>query len=178
MVVAVTRRHPLAGLRKSVRRLGSAACLAVVLGLIAFHTGLLRDRVAQGALFDAATASRWLVSAVVLGAFLALHRHGVSVLWGRKAAVLWLLVLVLHIGAQPGVTGAPTSDAARASASGLFLLPSSLLPVALAFVAAAWAAGARREKLLPSRVEAFPTGPANAFAAGFAFSLAPRPPPA
>ena len=72
--------------------------LAVTL-LVAFHGWLLWTHVFGGRALDLQTAARWAVAILVLLGFRALHRCGMPLFWGRRAVVLWLLVVVIHCSA-------------------------------------------------------------------------------
>src|SRR5262245_61726983 len=71
--------------------------------LVGFHVALLLADLAGGRLFDPIVAGKWAAAAVLCCALAAFWRVGVPLLWGRKAAALWLLVLVLHVGVQTPV---------------------------------------------------------------------------
>jgi hypothetical protein len=64
--------------------------------LIVFHTWLLWTQATLGTLLDPDVAFRWALAGLVLAAFWALRRLGVPLLWGRRAVVLWVLVIVIH----------------------------------------------------------------------------------
>ena len=70
--------------------------LASVGFLIAFHAVLLWERLADSTLFEPVPAIRWLATVALIALLVRLHRKGVSLLRGRGALVLWLLVLLLH----------------------------------------------------------------------------------
>ena len=80
--------------------LGRIATQAVgrfaVTALLAFHAWLLWAHLFGGRAIDLQTAARWAVAVLVLGGFRTLHRRGMPLFWGRRAVVLWLLVVVLH----------------------------------------------------------------------------------
>jgi len=109
---AATRSTDLA--RVAVRACGRLAFTA----LVAFHGWLLWSHLVGGRPIDASTAARWAVSVAVLVGFRALQRHGVSVFWGKRAVILWLLVVLLHchavwngdaIGVQLGIPESVTA---------------------------------------------------------------------
>jgi len=75
------------------------------LALVALHAWLLWQRVAAGN-WSPAVAARWTVAALLCAGIVALRRAGVPLFWGKKALVLWLLVLVLH-----ATSGAPAPEA-------------------------------------------------------------------
>jgi hypothetical protein len=160
---------------RSRRRVARAARLALsatvavsVLGLVVFHAALFWNQVADGRLLDPATATRWVVGALMFGAMLALRRAGVPVLWGRRALVAWMLVALLHWTAAPATDPAGVADAgaqttqvlvdlpigaagilAAVSLSLLLLLDAGLTPpVVPAFAAAPRVCGPSRASLL------------------------------
>jgi hypothetical protein len=156
-----------------VRSLVSSLGLTAVTLLVVLHASILWDRVEQGRLSDPGVALRWLGAAALTIALLALRRRGVSLLWGRRALVFWLLVLLLHAGAavpqDPGTRLAPEHL--------LFVVPAAVGPAGLALVLVV---------TLVCRALAGPTvSPATSVAdgaaplrGGFLPALASRPPPA
>ncbi len=145
--------------------------------LTAFHGWLLWTRLAAGGAFDPITAVRWAGAALILVALVVLRRLGVSLVWSRQAAVVWLLVALLHVGASPAVPG---SVAARGTDSGLlFAIPAASAAV-LSLATLLWNVRRRAIGRVPrpgvvSWIIARPL-PALAFA-GFASCDGPRPPP-
>lgn len=109
-----------------------------------------------------------------------LHHRGVPLIWGRKALVFWLLVLLLHVSFYgPLAEGVEASfDIQRA---GLMLaLPATVVAVALAAVCLALLVGflgvlAVQSPPTFSLLNA-PSGPS--LPAGWTPQLACRPPPA
>lgn len=152
---------------------GLAGVASAVLGL--FHLLLLWQRVASQSLLEPTVLARWLGSIVLLAALIYLRRAGVPLLWGRRALVFWLLVLVLHLGV-PGASAVPAG--AHALDSGVLLvLPvigaTLVVGLWLARVAGAPARFAppvpRHRRLPPTRR----TGPRP----GHGPSILSRPPP-
>jgi hypothetical protein len=64
--------------------------------LMVFHAWLLWTHAALGKLLDPDVAFRWTIAGLILAAFWAMRRLGVPLLWGRRAVVLWVLVIVIH----------------------------------------------------------------------------------
>ena len=64
--------------------------------LLAFHAWLLWTHLVGGRPLELQTAARWLVALGVLVGFRALRRRGVSPFLGKRAGVLWLLVVLIH----------------------------------------------------------------------------------
>jgi hypothetical protein len=65
--------------------------------LVAFHAVLLWQRLVESTLLQPVPAIRWLATVGLAAALYKLHRNGVSLLRGRGAVILWLLVLLLHV---------------------------------------------------------------------------------
>jgi hypothetical protein len=152
----------------------SALGLVAVVSLVILHVSILWARVTQGRLGEPVIALRWGAAFVLLLALPALRRRGVPLLWGRRALVFWLLVLVLHAG-----MGVPQDAAPRVAPEQLlFVLPAAVAPACLLFVLLATP--------LVSAVLAIPAvdlalrtaGGIPARRRGFRLALASRPPPA
>lgn len=153
----------------------AAARLALTV-LVAFHASLLWAHLVGGKALEPQTAARWIVAAGVLVGFRALQRHGLSLFWGKRAVVLWLLVVVIHchavwsgepvtaeLGVPETVTLLAQVTAPAATVLGLFFLGlfAALLPF--------WTAAGRPGEAL-ARIAGLP-------ASGYVFSFSPRPPP-
>ena len=67
-----------------------------VLLLSGFHAWLFWSHVVDGRLLEPAVATRWLLGVLLTAGFIGLRRTGLSLIRGRKAIVLWLLVALLH----------------------------------------------------------------------------------
>lgn len=76
--------------------------------LIGFHAWLLWAHAASGRLFEPDVAVRWALGVGLFGAILSLRAIGVPALFGRRAAVLWVLVSVLHWHAMSARVPSPT----------------------------------------------------------------------
>lgn len=155
--------------------LRTAGCMAVA-ALVAFHAWLLWSHVVQGRALEPQTAVRWLAAALVLAAFRSLSRHGLPLLWGRRAIVLWLLVILIHChatwtgdvaGFQIGIP--ETIHALAQLAEPAVVL--GLILFSLLTAAAAWSPGRRVEHVRPARIAGLPSS-------GYLFARSPRPPPA
>jgi hypothetical protein len=152
----------------------SALGLVAVVSLVFLHVSILWARITQGRLGEPLIALRWGAAFVLLLALLALRRRGVPLLWGRRALVFWLLVLVLHAG-----TGVPQESTPRVAPEQLlFVLPAAVAPACLLLVILATPpAGAA----LAGPAFALAHGAALGVPArrrGFHLALASRPPPA
>lgn len=170
-------RGPFAWLRLAFTALRSLIPASLVMVLGGFHAWLLYDGVATGRILDIDVALRWVAG-------LALDRHpggfprlGVPLLRGRKAVVLWALVVILHAHAmatRPVALGAetPTTQVlrvARRATGG---------PLATAFGLILLAIGAQRAIVALRRRLVLLTSDTLAHARGGGISLAaPRPPP-
>ena len=106
-------------------------------GLVALHAKLLWQRVADGSLADLTVAAQWLASALLVAGLVVIRKRTGSLFRGREAAVLWILVALLH--ALTGVTAAP-----------VLATPTSLLALPLGFLAATFLAGLVALRLAPS----------------------------
>ncbi|HSD28508.1 MAG TPA: hypothetical protein VLL75_14495 [Vicinamibacteria bacterium] len=156
-----------------MRSFVSSLGLTAVALLVVLHASILWDRVVQGRLSDPGVALRWLMAAALTVALLALRRRGVSLFWGRRALVFWLLVLLLHAGASvpqdPGERLAPEQL--------LFVVPAAVAPVWLLLVLFVWLAcralAGPAVSLARARRDAVP-----ALRRGSLVALAPRAPPA
>jgi len=84
----------------------SAITAGVAIGV--FHLYLFWDRLAAGDLLDPSIALRWLSAAGLVLALVLLRRMRIPLTTGRKACVVWLLVVLLHAyGRAPVVQQAP-----------------------------------------------------------------------
>lgn len=160
------------------RYLAAVSRLSLFL-VLAFHAWRLVARALDGQLFEPGVALRWAAGVALLAALVALRRLGFPLVHGRKAAVLWTLVFLLHCHAAvaPPLTpsGRPmvpqTAEViAPYSAAPLLLLASALL-LALAFRRAS-----DTLRLIARRATG--VGPIGSPALARLACLAPRPPPA
>ncbi len=153
---------------------------AVALAL--FHLQLLVDRIANLANLQLDIALRWILTAVVLGSIAKLRRNGISVVWGRPALVLWILVLLIHIqvplgsvpAAADGGKGVPTDEL-------LLILPVSLSLAVVGRVlyrSRPKSSLSNRSGLQLCRTAGLSIFQSSHLRAGFLSSLSPRAPPA
>jgi hypothetical protein len=165
--------------RRARRLLASAGWLAA-LALTGFHGLLLWTRIAQGELVEPPVAARWIATGLVLAGFRALHRRGFSVVGGRRAVALWLIVILLHV--QVASTKAPAvgddgSPPGHVASAVLVTGAVSLAGLALFVLVAAGAASTPRR---PSPRPARAVGPRHASGVrrlARALHVVPRPPP-
>jgi hypothetical protein len=103
----------------------SGLALVAIATLILLHVAVLWDRVVHGRLTDPEIGLRWLGAVVLTAGLLVLRRRGIPLLWGRRALVFWLLVLLLHAGAAAPDSPALHADSVRL----LFVMPASVASV-------------------------------------------------
>lgn len=84
--------------------------------VVGFHAWLFGDRLIAGTFLDPLVAVRWVVAATLGCGFLWLRRQGLSLVSGRRAVVLWLLVTLLHAHAAWTPAGAALDTSAREAA--------------------------------------------------------------
>lgn len=168
--------------RRTLLRAGrTAAVLAVTAYLVQLHAALLWDRIITLSLLEPLVALRWAGAAALLLVSLGLQRRGVSVFRGRKAAVFWLLVLLLHANAALPATGELGVSAASQPEAALLVV----LPLCLSLAPALWLglmppgarAGTRPRCPAPPYLSPFAVAPSLALREGFRRSFSPRPPP-
>jgi hypothetical protein len=164
-----TRADALVGM--AIRALGRLAFAA----LVVFHAWLLCTHIIAGKALEPQTALRWLVSVGVLVGFRALSRRGLPLVFGRRATVLWLLVILIHChavwtgDAAMADLGVPETLGALAQLTGSISVLGAL--AVILFAAHVAAADTRRPIL------AFVSGGAGLPSDGFSFRYSPRPPP-
>ncbi len=111
------------------RLLISVSATLLIAFLTAFHAVLFWQRILDLSLFEPVPALRWLATVALLYGLWRLHRRGVSLLRGRGAVVLWLLILLLHVSFW-GPLAEPTTASGGWAGTGLLLaLPA--LPIIL-----------------------------------------------
>lgn len=178
----LTRMSVAGGPRPTSPRFSRWIAAASRLGLfilLAFHAWRLLIRALEGQLFEPGVALRWAAGVGLLAALAALRRLGLPILHGRKAAVLWTLVVLLHCHAavEPPLSpsGRPivpqTAEVIATFSAAPLLLVASALLLALA---------SRRASPALRLVAHDATGVGSIGAPALAHltCLAPRPPPA
>jgi hypothetical protein len=164
-----TRLHDLA------RHVVHAAGRFTFWALVAFHVGLLGTQIAEGRLFEPQTVGRWVVAVLVLAGFRRLSRLGLPLIFGRRATVLWLLVILLHChaGWASGTVsvdlGIPETLGALATVTGSASVLGALIVALLVTLL--------RLRLDGRAARVAPTVLAGIASPGFVFRFAPRPPP-
>jgi hypothetical protein len=156
------------------KRLASVLVLLPVAALVVFHAALLWARVSAGRLADPQVGLRWAGAAALMAALVMLRRQGVSLFWGRRALVFWLLVLLLHAGITAPVPLAFHADSAKL----LFVLPASAAPLAAALTLVGAYILRRREDWRPVAYRSRVGDALAATRGGVLLRLAPRAPPA
>jgi hypothetical protein len=112
--------------------------------LVVFHATLFWDRLIDGQLLDPLVALRWAAALGLTSALVLLRLRGVPLVTGRRAIVVWLLVVLLHWGVGPRAD--TPANAQGSSADLIFVLPSTAAAalVGVGLIAAALAARHRR----------------------------------
>jgi hypothetical protein len=152
----------------------SALGLVAVVSLVILHVSILWARVVQGRLGEPVIALRWGAAFVLIFALLALRRRGVPLLWGRRALVFWLLVLVLHAG-----MGVPQDAAPRVAPEQLlFVVPAAVAPACLLLVLLATPFAGAALAVPAADLALGAAGGVPIRRRGFRLALASRPPPA
>lgn len=165
----VTRAGDLAG--RVVRAAGRLSFWA----LVTFHVGLLSVHVTQGRLLEPQTAGRWVVAVLLLAGFHRLSSLGLPLVFGQRAVVLWLLVILLHChaGWANGSTSldlaVPEALGALSQLAGPLTLLGALLVVLLIGRQRLWRDG--------RAAFASPVILGGLASPGVVFQFAPRPPP-
>ena len=170
-------RGPSGSASRLARALAAVARLSFV-ALVGFHAWRFVVRALEGQLFAPDVVLRWGTGLVLFAAFVALRRVGVPVFRGRKAAVLWTLVFLLHWHAAVSKPLAPSGHPIIpevAEAVAVFSAGAVLL-AGIALLGAAAASRPDRRERVVGWVAVRPV--ASSPASGHRLCLAPRPPPA
>lgn len=114
------------------RRLLGAGGFAATAALAVFHGQLLWQRLSDGSLLQPIVVTRWVASALLILVLLRLWSRGLPLLRGRRAGILWMLVVLLHAMAPGGAV-----PAVGPAAEGM--LPVALAMAAFLACAVAWA---------------------------------------
>lgn len=120
---------------RNARAIARWSGLIAALALAIFHISLFWDRLLGGDLFDPAIALRWVAAAGLVAALAALRRMGVPLASGRKAFVIWLLVVLLHASGR-AVPVAPGDSPTGVDTTWIFVLPSAVGVVGLGLLCA------------------------------------------
>jgi hypothetical protein len=131
-----------------VSRVAGWAVSAVLVG---FHVWLLWDHAVSGRLFEPAVALRWSLGVGLFGALVALRAVGLPALFGRRAAVLWVLVSVLHWHAMSARVPSPTDVGLGLPAEVVVSAAATVLGAALGLVLVGALLALRRGWMAPTR---------------------------
>ena len=170
----VSFRWMVAGIRNLLRALPASLLVA----LLAFHGWLLYGGIASGRIFDIDVALRWVAGLALSAVFVGFWRVGVPLLRGRRAVVLWALVVILHAHAMASRPVALDADAPAAQT--LISLAVQLGgPLAAAFGLILLAIGLRTSvtAFLRRLLALLPSDPLAHVRTGGLSLAAPRPPP-
>ena len=168
-------RRRVTGTGDLARRVVHAAGRLAFWALVTFHVGLLSVHVTQGRLLEPQTAGRWVVAVLLLAGFRRLSSLGLPLVFGQRAVVLWLLVILLHChaGWANGSTSldlaVPETLGALSQLTGSLTVLGALLVVLLTAL--------RRLRREGRAALAAPVILAGLASPGFVFQFAPRPPP-
>ena len=160
-----------------LHRIVRATLAAAGVALAGFHGYLFAAQAAAGRLEDPWLILRWLASASLIAALVALRRGGDSI-WGRKGIAIWVLAALLHGPAIAGRVDADFNSLAlpeTVASSVLQLLTSAALAIGLFVLASLLAARRRRAASLFAFFPAFSAAVPEA--AGGSLQFSPRPPP-
>lgn len=119
------------GLSRAAWRVVRGAGVLALAILAIFHVSLFWDRLVDGQLLDPLVAGRWLAAAGITAGLIALRRCGVSLVSGRRALVVWLLVVLLHWTARPGSVVADQGQPATSDL--IFVVPSTAAAALVSF---------------------------------------------
>ena len=149
----------------------------VGLGLVvaAFHVWLFASRLWAGDLADVSVSLRWAAALAVVVGLRALARSGGSLVRGRRATALWLLVALLHAPAVAERLNLETPSLPEVVAT---IGQVSIGAAAFALILLALVARRSRRWIALSRWRAaLHTLPRPSRRPGFSLLVAPRPPP-
>ena len=151
---------------------------ALVALLIAFHAWLFATHALSGRLLEPAVVVRWLAGALLFSGFLGLRRLGIPLVRGRKAAVLWTLVVLLHWHAAISKPVAGDEHSGFPTVA-VIVVPVTIGSAALALGLLPWVVARRQPTVRrrPSRWSVVSMAAAGVATAGHVLTLAPRPPP-
>jgi len=166
--------------RRPEQLVASVVLRVAILALALFHAGLLRAHLLSGQFFEPAVTVRWVVGALIVAAFLALYRRGIPLLCGRRAFVLWLLVVLLHWSASFPASTVPGNASPLPATVATTALPTALAPLVTGFGLALLVALKRRDLVALRAIRVAPAmAPSTgATLSGSVLQISSRPPPA
>jgi hypothetical protein len=164
------------GLSRAGWRVLRGAGVLAFAALAVFHVSLLWTRLVDGQLLDPLVAARWLGAIALTAGLVALRRRGVSLVAGRRALVVWLLVVFLHWSAKPAI--AVADDGQPSTSDLIFVVPSTAAAalVGLGLLVASFAASRVRRPALACLCTTEPSD-AGRTASGWRPPAAARAPP-
>jgi hypothetical protein len=168
-------RRRVTGAGDLARRVVHAAGRLVFWALVAFHVALFSVHVIQGRLLEPQTAGRWVAAVLLLAGFRRLSRLGLPLVFGQRAVVLWLLVILLHCHAG-WATGSTSLDLAVPETLGALSQLTGSIAVLGALLVVLRIARQRLRRDGRAACAA-PVILAGLASPGFIFRFAPRPPP-
>jgi hypothetical protein len=168
-------RRRVTGAGDLARRVVHASGRLAFWALVTFHVGLFAVHVIQGRLFEPETAGRWIVAVLLLAGFRRLSHLGLPLVFGQRAVVLWLLVILLHCHAG-WANGSASLDLAVPETLGALSQLTGSLTVLGALLVVLLVALQRLRRDGRAALAA-PVILAGLASPGFVFGFAPRPPP-
>lgn len=167
----------------SVRSIVStAAAIAAAAYLLYLHSFLLAERLSDLSIFEPVVAVKWIASLLILAVLLKFRLAGIPLLKGRKALVVWMLVLLLHCQTSAPIGPEVSAEfAAQQNVWLIFLLPALVsIVVSLALSTGRVLKSVRRSQSQRSAAILFRRrlSPRPRLLAGFSLAILSRPPPA
>lgn len=151
----MSRAQARASSRKSRVARVALGVVAAVLGL--FHLRLLWSRLSDATMFEPVVAVKWFAAALLLASLWWMRARGHQLFGGRRAAILWLVAILLHVQ-LPAPLASPVADGAVESTGWLLALPVGVsLGVGLARGLARLLSGAVGASLVPPRPDRAPS---------------------
>lgn len=167
----------------SVRSIVStAAATAAAAYLLYLHSLLLAERLSDLSILEPVVAVKWIASLLILVVLLKFRLAGIPLLKGRKALVVWMLVLLLHCQISAPIGPEVSAEfAAQQNVWLIFLLPALVsIVVSLALSTGRVLKSVRRSQSQRSAAILFRRrlSPRPRLLAGFSLAILSRPPPA
>lgn len=151
-----------------IKWLGKVGLRLLGVSLVLLHGQLLWQRWVDGSLVDLGVIAQWSASGLLVAALVSLRRRHGSIFHGRQAAVLWILVALLH-----ALAGVPVAQMLAAPA------PWMAVPLGLVAVGGLlWGLGRRYDgTALAAALRAAPATAVFVLLSGFAALPGARGPP-
>ena len=158
------------------------AIAAPVAFLLYLHIRIFTERLLDLTILEPVVAVKWLASLLILAVLLKFRRAGNPLLKGRKALVVWMLVLLLHVQiSAPIGSDVGTKFDPQQSMLLTFLLPaliSTAVSLALSFGRFSRIARRLRSQRSAAILLRRRLPPKSRLLAGFSLAILSRPPPA